>query len=146
MKFVLLPGALDRSTVEAECIQHIRDLPPTRGFTIEVKRFVKTKTNKQTAALFGLAYPMLRAQTGHDVDDLHEYFLGEFFGWREENFFGKKKLRPARTLTTGFDGEPDELSAAVCAELFDFVQVRAAQAGIEIPDPDPHWRQNRSAA
>ena len=143
MKYEILPGAIDRSELIDMAVLEIRSLAPTRAWTVEVKRYVKTKTNKQTAALFGLAYPILARETGHGVNDWHEYFCGEHFGWVERNFFGRRKLEPARTLTTGYNGEPDEISAEGCASLFDFVQARAAQNNIIIPDPDPHWRQRR---
>lgn len=139
--FVLHANDARRSRVMENLVGFLSRLPNTKSWRIEVKAYRKTRSSEQNNALWGVAYPALERATGQGVNDWHEYMLGEHFGWVEYSLFGKRKLRPARTTTTGFDGEPDTLSAADFAEYYDFIQRRAAQHGVHVPDPDPFWRE-----
>lgn len=145
--FILHKGDPRRAGVLERLCAFLGALDDGKSWRIEVTLYRKTRTNDQNAALWGLAYPILEKATGQPVNDWHEYMLGEFFGWTEYTLFCKRKLRPARTTTTGFRGEPNTLSRVEFAEFFDFIQRRAAENGIFIPDPDPFWReQERKAA
>jgi hypothetical protein len=57
---------------------------------------------------------------------LHEYFLGEHFGWETLEGFGRKRLRPLKRSS--------KLSTAEFAAFVDFIQRKAAELGIYIPD------------
>lgn len=138
--FILHKGDANRPTVLANAVGFLGKLPDTHSWRVEIKRYVKTKSTEQNSALWGLAYPILRDATGEDVNDWHEFMLGEHFGWIETNLFGKRKQKPARTTTTGFRGEDAPLSTVEFAAFFDFIQRRAAQHGVFIPDPDPLYR------
>lgn len=144
-KFVLHAGDPERMRILANCAAFLGKLTAAKSWTIEIKQSVKERTDPQNKALWGVAYPALQAATGQPANDWHEYMLGEWFGWVEYTLFGKRKLRPARTTTTGYDGEQNKLSTAEFAEYYEFIQARASENGVFVPDPDPLWREAKAA-
>lgn len=139
--FFLHPNDANRDNVKANACALIDGLREDKAWRIDVEIFHKERTLPQNSALWGHAYKIVCAATGQDVNDWHEYFLGEHFGWIEKDYFGKRKLRPARTTTTNYEGKNEKLNTKEFMDYFDFVQRRAAQNGIHIPDPDPMWRR-----
>jgi hypothetical protein len=136
----LLPVAGNgRQRIRDNLVAFIDSLDSKVPWEIEVTKYAKPRTNPQNQALWGLAYPTLEKATGQSVNDWHEYMLGEKYGWVECVLFGKRRLKPARTTTTGFDGRPNKLSRAEFSDYYAFIQKRAAQNGIMIEDPDPLW-------
>ena len=95
---------------------------------VECRHWRKSRSNDQNAYLWGVCYAALRDATGQDVNDWHEYMLGEWAGWEEHELFGRKRLRPVRRSS--------KLSAAEFSDYVAFVQQRAAENGVFIPDPD----------
>lgn len=138
MKFVLQP--LPHQS-RANCIKAIQDAPD--GYVVEIMEPVKEKTDLQTRALFGVAYPPIMAAMGlqgaKEKDEIHEYFCGEFFGWQEYQILNKRKVKPVRTTTTDEHGKRKKINTIQMAELYDFIQRRCAEFGIVVPDPDPLW-------
>lgn len=145
-KFVLHAGDPERMRIMSNCAEWLGKLDAARSWVIEIKLYVKERTDPQNKALWGVAYPALQKATGQPANDWHEYMLGEWFGWIEYTLFGKRKVRPARTTTIDHEGRPNKLSTAEFAEFYDFIQLRAAQNGVYVPDPDPLWREQRRAA
>jgi len=113
----------------------LASLLPDKALVVRVSKHKTARTDAQNRALWGVAYATLREQTGNDPADLHEYFCGEMWGWVDSEVFGMRKRKPARTTTTGFDGERDVLSTTDMADFYDFVQRRSAEAGFDVPDP-----------
>lgn len=145
-QFILRGNDRDRPRILGNLVDFLQKLPDAKAWRVEIVQYRKTRSDDQNAALWGLAYPILMKATGQPVNDWHEYMLGEWFGWVDYELFGKRKLRPARTTTTGFNGEANKLTTVEFAEFFDFIQRRAAENGIHIPDPDPFWREQGRAA
>lgn len=142
-KFVLRSGDANRSFVLSNATTFIAQLGVDKSWSIEIKQYRKERSDDQNRALWGVAYPALKKATGQSVNDWHEYMLGEYFGWVDYTIFGKRKLRPARTTTTGFRGEPDKLSTTDFSDYYEFIQRRARENGVHVPDPDPlHWRDD----
>lgn len=101
---------------------------PGKKVRVTVARATRRRSDDQNRYLWGVCYPALREATGQDVDDWHEYMLGEWAGWEEFEMFGRKRLRPRRRSS--------KLSTVEFADYVAFVQLRAAEHGIFIPDPD----------
>jgi len=134
-----------RAVVMAALVATIQALSSAKVWHVEIKAYRKTRSNEQNRALWGLAYPILRDATGSSVNECHKYMLEEYFGRVEYTIFGRIETRPARTTTTGYEGEDNTLSTEEFARFFDFIQQRAAENNIAIPDPDPFWREQKAA-
>jgi hypothetical protein len=110
-------------------------LPLGQAWDVHIAKHRKARTIKQCAALFGVAYPAIRDQTGEDdIKRLHEHFCGEYFGWKE-NPLGYRK--PMRTTTKDYDGKRAVISTEEMAAFYAFVQRRCAEVGVDVPDPVP---------
>jgi hypothetical protein len=101
---------------------------PGKRLRVEVSEHRKRRSDDQNRYLWGVAYKTLRDATGQEAEDWHEYMLGEWAGWEEYELFGRKRLRPTRRSS--------KLSTVEFADYVAFVQQRAAENGIYIPDPN----------
>jgi hypothetical protein len=94
----------------------------------EVKGKGPRRSHEQNRYLFGVVYQtILKHLPGWDVDDIHEYALGEWSGWETVEGFGRKRLRPIRRSS--------KLSTAEFSDFIAFLQRTMAERGIEIPEP-----------
>lgn len=115
-------------------------LPADKEFQVSISDVKKERSDLQNRALWGCAYKTLRDATGNDVDDLHTYFCGEYFGWTEYEVMGSKRKRPRRTTTKDADGTRDVISTLHLSDFYAFIQQRAAETvNVFVPDPDPMW-------
>jgi hypothetical protein len=92
-----------------------------------------TRSLEQNAYLWGVCYETILNQGGlKDLgwrnDDVHEYFLGEHFGWETLSGLGRKRVRPLHRSST--------LSTVEFMDYVAFIQEKAAGMGIVIPDPE----------
>lgn len=117
-------------------------LPSTKTWKVEITEHHKARTEKQRKALFGAAYKPLMEFMGlrgnEDKEELHAFFCGEFWGWREGPMMRK---RPVRTTTKDENGKRDEITIPVALEFYAFIQQRAAEHGVYVADPDPFWKE-----
>lgn len=107
-------------------------LPTGKPFSVTVEVWKKPRTNQQNAYLWGVAYPAIlegggEALKGWNRDDIHEYFLGECFGWETLEGFGRKRLRPLRRSST--------LNKQDFTDYLMFIESRCMDMGIDIPAP-----------
>jgi hypothetical protein len=103
---------------------------PGKKLRVEVSEYRKRRSDDQNRALWGVAYKTLHDATGNDPEDLHEFFLGEFFGWEIRDVLGQKRKVPMRRSS--------KLSTVEFADFYAFIQRRSAETvGVFIPDPDP---------
>ena len=145
-KYTLNANGPEREQVKANVHAFIDRLPGHKSFRVEIKEARKERTPPQNAALWGLAYPRLTEATGYTAEELHHEFCGRFFGWDVVTVFGQQRRRPRRTTTTNKQGERDVLGTRDFAEFYNLVQRIAAEAGIDVPDPDPFHGEQRYAA
>jgi hypothetical protein len=111
---------------------------------INCDRFTMGRTMQQNRALFGHAYKILRAETGHSVDELHDFFCRRFFGEAEVLMFGRTVTKPARTTTIDELGRRDILKWDRFSDFFEGVrEFAASELGCDIPDPDPDWHKHQ---
>lgn len=131
----------ERPGVTQRAHDFINRLPLDKSWVIEVKPVVKKRTNPQNAALFGVAYPALTDATGYTPDELHDAFCRRFFGTVTVVVMGEQVSRARRTTTTNEAGERDVMPTADFARFYDMVQQVGAEAGIDVPSPDPMYQQ-----
>ena len=121
--FVANSGQLQRLHVALNKVQ----LP----FKITLSRGGK-RSIEQNAYLWGVAYQTILdhslGEQGWRLEDLHEYFLGEYHGWQTLEGFGRKRVRPIERSS----GK----SVSEFMDYISFVQQKAAEMGIYIPDPE----------
>ncbi|HEY4365884.1 MAG TPA: hypothetical protein VGN07_01510 [Steroidobacteraceae bacterium] len=124
----------------ARLIGLLSAVPLDEEFMVTVGPIKKERSDLQNRALWGCAYKTIREATGNDLDDLHTYFCGEYFGWSEYEVMGKKRKRPRRSTTKDADGKRDVISTLELSNFYGFIQQRAAETvNVYVPDPDPMW-------
>jgi hypothetical protein len=103
-------------------------LPNDTAWKVTVAEWKRTRSNEQNAYLWGVVYrTILQHLPGWDADDLHEYFLGECFGWETLEGLGRKRLKPVRRSS--------RLSTTEFSDYVGFIQRAMAEKGIYVPDP-----------
>lgn len=113
-------------------------LPKDSAWKITVGEWKRTRSNEQNAYLWGVVYPtILQHLPGWDADDLHEYFLGEHFGWETLEGLGRKRLKPIRRSS--------RLSTTEFSDHVAFIQRAMAEKGIYVPDPNEEVRHDVAA-
>lgn len=120
--------------------QEIAALDLKATFSVTVEKYQSSRTGLQNRYLWGVVYKTVEAETGQEADDWHIYFLGEYFGWKEVQMFGRKRMRPRRTTTTNEEGKADVLTTVQFQDYWCFIQRVCAQKGIYIPDPNEDIR------
>lgn len=127
--FVLHANDANRPRVLENAIRFLQSLPTSKSWVAEVKRHVKKRSDQQNRYLWGVCYAELcKHLDGWEAEDVHEYMLGECYGWERAELFGKPKLRPVRRSS--------KMDTIEFAEFVAFIQRRAAEHGVFIPDPN----------
>jgi hypothetical protein len=113
-------------------------LPTDRAWKLTICEWKRTRSNEQNAYLWGVVYPaILQHLPGWDADDLHEYFLGEHYGWETLEGLGRKRLKPIRRSS--------KLSTTEFGDHVAFIQRAMAEKGIYVPDPNEEVSHVRAA-
>lgn len=109
---------------------------------VSCKRWVKSRSRDQNALLWAMYQPIAE-HMGYDAEDVHEWFCGKFFGWKDvrvprspRNPDGLASV-PIRSTTRNADGKRDVIDAKTFGLFVDMVDRIAAQAGIYIPMDRP---------
>ena len=144
--YTLNANGRERPQVLANIHAFVDRLPSSKSWKVEIKEARKERSNDQNAALFGVAYEALIRATGYTKEELHMEFCGRHFGWIEYQIFGETRRKPRRTTTTDENGDRDVIPTVEFAQFYEMVQMVGAEAGIDVPDPDPFWKEARWAA
>jgi hypothetical protein len=132
----LLPKLLPREGQIDRILNAIMTLPIDCAYRVEIKEAKATRSEKQNRYLWGCVYPAITAHLeGWESEDVHDWCLGEHFGWETIEGLGKKRLRPLRRSS--------KLSKFEFMQYIEFIQRRMAGFGIIIPDPDPEYALHR---
>lgn len=144
--YVLEKGSMRRDEIKANLHAFIDRLPDTKSWEVEVSEYHPARSDKQRKSLFGVAYKAIMEQCGLQGDKekkrLHNDFCGDYFGWCDG---GIGTRRPVRTTTTNERGERDKISTLQALDMYAFIQRTAAEYGVDVPNPDPFWREKAIA-
>lgn len=129
-RFELHKQHASRAQVARNCCRFIESLPADKSWVIEVKRLAKKRSNEANAYLWGVIYvAFTQALEGWDAEDVHEYLLGECFGWERLEGLDRVKVKPIKRSS--------KLSTIEFAEYTEFCIRRGAEHGIYVPPPEP---------
>lgn len=150
-RFVLPKGRSQRVLENAHAT--ITRLDPGQAWTITAEPVKSRRSDSQNAYLWAVPYKLISEATGYEVEEVHEYFLGRFFGWKDKkvpktprNPEGVESV-PVRTTTTDEHGKRSVLSVEVFSEYVAYIQrFGAVKLGLVIPDPDPMFREHQERA
>lgn len=129
----VLPKLLPRDRAIERVAGFLARLPQEKAWRVSVQEQKRTRTQQQNRYLWGVAYPAIltgggEALAGWDAEDLHEYFLGEHFGWETLEGFGRKRVKPLRRSA--------KLTTQEFSDHVAFIQRKAAEFGVYVPDPE----------
>lgn len=95
---------------------------------VSCKPFRAARSSEQNRYLWGAVYPaFLAVLPGWDAEDVHEYLLGEHFGWERLTGMGRVRMKPIRRSS--------RLNKAEFAAYVDFCQRKGSEHGVFVPDP-----------
>ncbi len=119
-----------RSFVATERVQKvIAALSTGKAWDIVIEEYKPKRSEQQNRYLWGVCYAeLMKVLPGWDAEDIHEYMLGEHFGWETIEGMGRKRLRPLRRSS--------RLNKQEFADFVAFVQKKAAEHGVFIPDAE----------
>ncbi len=143
---ILPPEDSVRREIRAKKIMtFLAGLDPKRPWEIIVRPFKRSRSNQQNRYERGVACKLLSEATGYEIDEVHEYLVGTYFGWRQircpktpSNPRGLRDV-PIRTTTTNDLGQRDVLSKSDYSDFIAFVQRFGAKHGVLIPEPEPDF-------
>jgi hypothetical protein len=129
---IILPRMCAVGTADRAC-QVIKALPSDRAWKIEIAENKRKRSDDQNRYLWGGVYPSIIAAGGEQLrgwtaEDLHEFFLGEIYGWEVIEGFGRKRMKPVRRSS--------KMNTTEFSEFVAQIQQRMAQMGIYVPDPE----------
>ena len=126
MQPIILPaGRKDAARVT----QFLAQLPTDRAWRVTVEPHKPRRSESQNRYLFGVVYPAFQAVLpGWDKDDIHEYFLGEHFGWETIEGMGRKRMKPIRRSS--------RLNKQEFSDYIAFIQRKGAEHGVYVPDAE----------
>ena len=110
----------------------VRDLTPDKAWSISIDEVKPRRSDRQNAFLWAVVYPSIlegggEALKGFRATDLHEWFLGDMWGWETLEGFGRKRMRPVRRSST--------MTKQEFSDYIAFIEQKALDMGIAIPEP-----------
>lgn len=103
-------------------------LDADKAWEVKVIEKKRQRSEQQNRYLWGVCYAeLVKALPGWDAEDVHEYMLGEHFGWETIEGLGRKRIKPIRRSS--------RLNKMEFADFVAFIQRKAAEHGVFIPDP-----------
>ena len=127
--FILHANDSGRARVLANLVEFVKRLPDTKAWKLEVAQYAKRRSDQQNRYLWGGVYKAFQAALpGWDTEDIHDYLLGEHFGWERIEGMGRTKLKPIKRSS--------KLTKQEFAEYVDFCIRKGAEHGIYVAPPE----------
>jgi hypothetical protein len=128
----IFPRGTTPDQIAAAISVMVRWLDPCKSWKVTLEEFKPRRSDSQNAFLWGVVYPSIlegggEALAGWQKDDLHEFMLGEHFGWETLTLGGKTVHKPVRRSS--------RLNKQDFSDYLEFLSRRAAELGIVIPEP-----------
>lgn len=150
-EFILPKGRSPRVLENAQIA--LSQLDPAEAWKITAEPVKPQRSQSQNAYLWAVPYKLISEATGYEAEEVHEYFLGRFFGWKDKkvpktprNPEGVESV-PVRTTTTDEHGKRSVLSVDQFSEYVAFIQrFGAMKLGLVIPDPDQMHSEHQERA
>ena len=131
-RFIIAKGSRGDRVI-AQIAGFLARLPTDKSWRVSVQELRRRRTTQQNRYLWGVAYPAIltgggEALRGWEAADLHEFFLGEHFGWETIEGLGKKRIKPLKRSA--------KLTTLEFSDFVAFIQRKAAEFGVYVPDPE----------
>jgi hypothetical protein len=149
---ILLPKeAAEKRAFRAQRIAtFLAALDCEKPWELTIQLFKRSRSSQQNRYERGVACKLLSEATGYEVDEIHEYLCGAYFGWKHvkcpktpNNPKGVKDV-PIRTTTTNENGDRAVLNKQDFWDFVAFIQRFGAKHNVFIPDPDPdYWKHEK---
>jgi hypothetical protein len=119
-----------RSVTATERVQQVlAALSLEKAWEIDIDEHKPTRSDAQNRYLWGVCYAeLMKVLPGWQAEDIHDYMLGEHFGWETIEGMGRKRMRPLRRSSA--------LNKQEFADFVAFIQQKAAEHGCYIPDAE----------
>lgn len=131
MKQVLILPKLARGDVINRIGIILRALTPETAWRVTIDEWKPVRSTQQNKYLWGVVYPSILAAgqlEGWTAEEVHDYCLGECYGWETVEGLGRKRIRPIKRSA--------KLSKMEFVDFVAFIQQRMAEHGIFVPDAD----------
>lgn len=126
--FTLQKG-MDRAAAIGRIAAFLTALSRSHAWTVEVKQLARRRSDPQNRYLWGVCYPAITKHLpGWTSDDVHEFCLGECFGWERLEGLNRARLKPVKRSS--------KLSVTEFMDYVAWIQHRMAENGIYVPDPN----------
>jgi hypothetical protein len=123
-EYVLVTGGDGR----AGMCKTIEYLPLDRAWRVTIEEYKVRRTDSQNSYLWGVCYRSIKQHLeGWDLEDIHEFFMGECFGWETIVGLGTVQRKPLQ--------HSSRLNVEEFSQYVEFVQRKAAELGIVVPEP-----------
>lgn len=141
---------VERSRAIGRVVEALEALDHSKKYCVRVDQYKHERSESQNGYLWGCPYKILAEHTGFEAEELHAYFCGQIFGWKDKrvpktprNPSGIESV-PVRTTTRNEHGERDVMRWDAFSDFWSYIQRFAAQKlNVHIPDPDPQWKDHR---
>jgi hypothetical protein len=104
---------------------------------VEAKRYKRSRSSEQNRLLWAMYRPIADAM-GFDLGDLHEWFCGQHWGWKDVRIPKTQRnpegvaSAPVRTTTRDENGRRSVCGVEDFGKLLDLVERTAAQVGVYV--------------
>lgn len=112
----------------ARLVAFVSALSQDKAWKLDISEHRPRRSDEQNRYLWGVVYATIcKHLPGWDAEDVHDYFLGEHFGWETLEGMGRKRVKPIRRSS--------RLNKTEFAEYVAFIQRAMAERGVYIPEP-----------